>query len=166
MTVRGFARQVLVQLADPRGERRQASKVERELAEARAKLADLALTHRDQAAWGTELLHIVWGFARREHEQGTLVPAHAWAALAAVPAPVLAAANITLDGAPTDVVPAGGGEVTDGQIGAYYDEHIARMSAASGVPAEEIARARVRYIRDVRANPAALEQIAAQEPSR
>jgi hypothetical protein len=49
--------------------------------------------------WLIEVLHVVWGFARREHEGiRTLVPAHAQLALEAVPPEVLRAARITLGG--------------------------------------------------------------------
>lgn len=44
--------------------------------------------------WLAEVLHVVWGFARREHEIGTLTPAHAELALDAVPAEILRTAEI------------------------------------------------------------------------
>lgn len=43
-------------------------------------------------AWLAEILHVVAGFADREHERG--VPAHAQLALADVPAEILTAAAI------------------------------------------------------------------------
>jgi hypothetical protein len=45
--------------------------------------------------WLAEVLHVVWGFERREHEGiRTLVPAHASNALDAVPDHILKAARI------------------------------------------------------------------------
>jgi hypothetical protein len=49
-------------------------------------------------------------------------------------------------------------DVTDEQIGAYWDAHQAAWWV--GVPDGEKARQRARYIRDVRANPEALRQLA------
>jgi hypothetical protein len=47
------------------------------------------------ADWLAEVLHVVWGFERREHEGiRTLVPAHASNALDAVPDHILQAARI------------------------------------------------------------------------
>lgn len=45
-------------------------------------------------AWLIEVLHVVWGFARREHERYVLTPRHAAEALALVPADVLRAARV------------------------------------------------------------------------
>jgi hypothetical protein len=51
--------------------------------------------------WLTEALHVVWGFANREHERWyALTPAHAQAALDAVPDEVLRAAGIDKSRAP------------------------------------------------------------------
>lgn len=50
--------------------------------------------------WLTEVLHIVWGFANREHERHVLTPAHAQAALDTVPEDVLRAARVDRSGAP------------------------------------------------------------------
>lgn len=45
--------------------------------------------------WLGEVLHVMWGFARREHEPpATLVPGHAQAALDAVPEEVLRAVGV------------------------------------------------------------------------
>lgn len=54
---------------------------------------------KEQAAWLPEILHVVWGFAMREHE-GTpqLVPAHAEEALRHVPGAVLDAARVERGG--------------------------------------------------------------------
>jgi hypothetical protein len=50
---------------------------------------------KEQAAWLPEILHVVWGFAMREHK-GTpqLVPAHAEEALRRVPGAILDAARV------------------------------------------------------------------------
>lgn len=51
-------------------------------------------------------------------------------------------------------------DVTDDQIGAYWDTNVA--PGLTGVPADEVARQRAQYIADVRANPRALAELAAQ----
>lgn len=50
--------------------------------------------------------------------------------------------------------------ISDEQIGEYHDRYIAPDLLVSGVPAEVVASMRARYIRDVRANPEALRQLA------
>lgn len=50
-------------------------------------------------------------------------------------------------------------EVTDAQIGAFWDREIGPGLVASGVPADALASIRRRYVDDVRVNPAALRQI-------
>lgn len=54
----------------------------------------------DPSRWLTEVLHVVWGFANREHERRVLTPAHAQTALEAVPAYVLYAAGVDPGRAP------------------------------------------------------------------
>lgn len=45
--------------------------------------------------WLSEVLHVVWGFANREHEGfAVLTPSHAQTALEAVPQELLGAAGI------------------------------------------------------------------------
>lgn len=51
-------------------------------------------------------------------------------------------------------------EVTDDQIGDYWDRHIASSLLASGVPDDAEQFQRRRYIVAVRANPEALRQLA------
>lgn len=51
-------------------------------------------------------------------------------------------------------------EVTDGQIGAYWDQRIGPDLRASGVPVDALKSMRSRYVSDVRANPEALRQLA------
>lgn len=48
----------------------------------------------DMPGWLAEVLHVCWGFASCEHQRGSLVAAHALAALEQVPAEVLAAARV------------------------------------------------------------------------
>ena len=49
-------------------------------------------------------------------------------------------------------------DVTDDQIGAYYDAHLAQHEFP-GMPDEHRQSQRDRYIRDVRANPEAMRQL-------
>jgi hypothetical protein len=44
--------------------------------------------------WLSEVLHVVWGFANREHDRYVLTPTHAQDALAAVPEEILRAAGV------------------------------------------------------------------------
>lgn len=61
---------------------------------ARARVV-LALVDRQPLPdWLAEVLHVVLGFARREHERHVLTPAHARLALTAVPVDVLERAGI------------------------------------------------------------------------